>query len=174
MICTLPTQPIICPERTVTVTNHNKFKSLWRREKSRLRSVCKRKIKSNDKIKEILDVMSECKSLASETKRFKRYLTSEAFKVSEISVSAYPVKDFYRKVRRYFKGSLFQESSDVRADSQFRDVLKRKFDKLIMPQLVFEAFEGECQLPKMTRKECESIINELSTGSFFRVRPNKN
>jgi len=174
MICHIPAQPTLCPERTVTVTNHNKFKTLWRRDRSRLRSVCKRKIDPNFKIKEILDVMSECKSLASETKRIKRDIGSEAFKVSDISVSAYPVKDFYKKVRRYFKGSLFQESSDVRADPQFRDVLKRKFDKLIIPQLEFEAFGGECQLPQMTKNECESIINSLSNSScndLFGINP---
>ena len=141
---------------TKKVTDACKFRKLWRLERSRLRSLSqKQNLVTNHLVQELYEALTKSKKSATKVKSVNVDVAiNQSFQISDIKVDSFknPASEFYRKCRRFFKGSLFKENCDTRVDQAFAQTLKKKFDQLISPCGSFELSEGGCRLPLLEKK----------------------
>jgi len=118
-------------------------------------------------ISALYEVLTSCNKSATKVIDVKVDVTvNQAFSVNDIKVNSLKnlASDFYKRRRRYFKGSLFQESNDSRVDEAFYKTLQHKFDLLITPCQSFPMRDGDCRLPSLSRAEATSLIKSLNNS----------
>ena len=158
------------PERKVERLNIKNFIKSWRKSARQFFKDWKHQKSLEDRTKLLLNRLQELITENSTTKTVKLDLIQcldieKEIKVPKAEKSHSVLKDFYRACGRFFKNSVYTDTSDTRTDDAYIDVLLKKLGRNILPlpDITTPSYLREVAIS--TAVEKEEIFDHIKTLS---------